>query len=122
MADDAALIADVAADDAASIADVAASEAAMLAEAASAIGGGVTTTAVGAAGVVVVVVVSSFLLHAANDTAAASETINKAFFIFLLDFQVRTITVQLWETPQRGPPSLQAHEKRDAFPAPNPTL
>jgi hypothetical protein len=74
MADDA----EVAADEAASIAD----DAAMLAEAAASVAG-----AIAAGGVVVVVVVdvSSFLLQAAKETAAASETMSNAVFIFLLD-------------------------------------
>jgi p-aminobenzoyl-glutamate transporter AbgT len=66
------------ADDAASIAVVAAAEAAMLAEAAASVAGAIV-----AAGVVVVV--SSFLLQAAKETAAASETMSNAVFIFLLD-------------------------------------
>ncbi len=45
------------------------------------------------AGGVIVVVVSSFLLQAANETAAASVTINRAVFIFLLGgFKVPTMT------------------------------
>ncbi|MEO7114984.1 MAG: hypothetical protein ABIZ18_03925 [Caldimonas sp.] len=85
IADEAALIADVAADEAASIAELAD-------EAASPIDGVVMTVVVaGAAGIVVVVVVSSFLLQAAKEMAAARVTISSAVFIFLLGFWVRTI-------------------------------
>lgn len=79
------------ADVAASIAEVAADEAAIDDDIADeAEGSGVVTMTVAGgvvdivAGGVMVVVVSSFLLQAANETAAASVTINKAVFIFLL--------------------------------------
>ena len=74
--EDAASMAEVAADEAAMPADIAASEAPE-AIGAAIVGAGVTT-------VVLVMGGSSFLLQAANDTAAASETINKAVFMFLL--------------------------------------
>jgi hypothetical protein len=58
---------------------------------------GVVTTVVEVDGVVAggvtVVEDSSFLLHAANETAAARVTINRAVFMFLLDFEVRQLPV-----------------------------
>ena len=87
MADEAAIVAD----EAASIAEVAADEAAFIVDdiADEADMSGVVTMVVVEGvdivdGGVIVVVVSSFLLQAANETAAASVTINRADFIFLL--------------------------------------
>ena len=93
MAAEAAMVAD----EAASIAEVAADEAAIIADGV-AVSGVVTMVVVEGvvdivAGGVIVVVDSSFLLQAANETAAASVTINRAVFIFLLGgFKVPTMT------------------------------
>ena len=77
--------------------------------------GGVVTTVVEVDGVVAaggltVVVDSSFLLHAANETAAARVTINSAVFMFLLDFEVRTITGNCGTLQVEEPPHLQDKE------------
>ena len=78
--------------------------------------GGVVTTVVEVDGVdvvaggVIVVVDSSFLLHAANETAAARVTINSAVFMFLLDFEVRTITGNCGTLQVEEPPHLQDKE------------
>ena len=99
IAPEAASIAEVAADEAAmpaadaeSIAEVAADEAAMPAEAEAS-----TAGAIAAGAVVVVVDVSSFLLQAAKETAAASETMSNAVFIFLLDSGGSDSYRYLWE-------------------------
>lgn len=95
------------AEDAASMAEVAADEAAMPADEAASIGGvlidGVDIVDGGVV-VVVVVDVSSFLLQAAKDTAAASEIISKALFMFLLDHWVRTITGNRGTSCEEPPP------------------
>jgi hypothetical protein len=103
---------------AASIADVAAEEAAIDAPAAdeAPVSGVVTTVLevdgvdIVAGGVVVVVVDSSFLLQAAKDTAAARVTINSAVFMFLLDFEVRSITVIVGTHVQDEPHHVQDME------------
>jgi hypothetical protein len=104
MADEAALIAEVAADEAASIADVAADELSA---------GGVVTTVVvaGVAGVVVVVLVSSFLLQAANERAAARVAISSAVFMFLLGFRVRTIIGNCGNPLVQEPQHLQGTDR-----------
>jgi len=102
---------------AASVADVAAEEAAIDALVADeALVSGVVTTVVEvdgvdivAGGVVVVVVVSSFLLQAAKETAAARVTISSAVFMFLLDFEVRTITGHRGKLLRRRVPSSERH-------------
>ena len=96
------------ADCAASIADEAADIAAPAAAEAPLSAGVVTTVvvdgAVVAGGVVVVVVVvSSFLVQAAKETAAASVTINRAVFIFLLDLGFVKLFGQSWEPSERSP-------------------
>ncbi len=109
------------ADEAASIAAVAAVPADIAAEAAPESAGGVVTTVVDVDGVVVVaggvivVVDSSFLLHAANETAAARVTINNAVFMFLLDFEVRTITGNCGNPLGRRAPSSERHGKLEHF-------
>lgn len=80
VADEAASIAEVAADEAAFIVDDIADEADMSGVVTMVVVEGVDIVDGG----VIVVVVSSFLLQAANETAAASVTINRAVFIFLL--------------------------------------
>jgi len=103
----------VAADEAESIAD----EAAIIDEVAAADAsaeGGVTIVVVDAgAGVVVVVVVSSFLLQAANEMAAASVTISNAVFIFLLDLGSDNYR-KLWE-PSHEEPHRSKTRKAEAF-------
>jgi hypothetical protein len=112
MAADAAMLAD----EAASAAAVAAVPADIAAEAAPESAGGVVTTVVEVDGVdiagggVTVVVDSSFLLHAANETAAARVTINSAVFMFLLDFEVRSITVIVGTHVQDEPHHVQDME------------
>ena len=112
MADEAAAFAD----EAASIAAVAAVPADIAADAAPESAGGVVTTVVEVDGVdivaggVTVVVDSSFLLHAANETAAARVTINSAVFMFLLDFEVRTITGNCGNPLLEEPHRLQDKE------------
>jgi hypothetical protein len=74
--------------------------------------GGVVTTVVEVEGVDIVaggviVVVSSFLLHAANETAAARVAINRAVFMFLLDFEVRQLPVIVGTLFGRKPHRLQ---------------
>ena len=111
MADEAAAFAD----EAASIAAVAAVPADIAADAAPE-SDGVVTTVVEVDGVdivaggVTVVVDSSFLLHAANETAAARVTINSAVFMFLLDFEVRTITGNCGNPLVEEPHRLQDKE------------
>jgi hypothetical protein len=98
---------------AASIAEVAAEEALIADEA---LESGVVTTVVEvdgvdvvAGGVVVVVDVSSFLLQAAKEMAAARVTISSAVFMFLLDFEVRTITGHRGKLRRRRVPSSARH-------------
>jgi hypothetical protein len=121
------------ADEAAAFADEAASAAAVAelladiaAEAAPESAGVVTTVVevdgvdiVDVAGGVTVVVDSSFLLHAANETAAARVTINRAVFMFLLDFEVRQYR-SLWEPSLVESPIVSRTRKARAFPVPNP--
>jgi hypothetical protein len=101
------------ADEAASAAAVAAVLADIAAEAAPESAGVVTTVVevdgvdIVAGGVTVVVDVSSFLLHAANETAAARVTINRAVFMFLLDFEVRQLPVIVGTLFGRKPHRLQ---------------
>ena len=111
IADEAAALAD----EAASAAAVAAVLADIAAEAAPESAGVVTTVVEVdgvdivdvAGGVTVVVDVSSFLLHAANETAAARVTINRAVFMFLLDFEVRQLPVIVGTLFGRKPHRLQ---------------
>jgi hypothetical protein len=70
---------------------------------------------------VVVVVVSSFLLQAAKETAAASETMSNAVFIFLLDSGGSNSYRYLWEPLVRRSPSLEDKEC-GAFPMPSRSL
>ena len=81
VAEEAASIAEVAADEAAFMVDEIADEADMSGVVTMVVVDGVVDIVEGG---VIVVVVSSFLLQAANETAAASVTINRAVFIFLL--------------------------------------
>ncbi len=117
----AAIIADVAADEAASMADEAAiiDEVAAL-DAIASVAGGVTMVVVEGAGVVVVVVVSSFLLQAVKETAAARVTINSTVFIFLLDLGFGQ-SGALWEPSHEEPHSFKDKESR-GIPVPNPRL
>jgi hypothetical protein len=108
------------ADEAASAAAVAAVPADIAAEAALESAGGVVTTVVEVDGVVVaggVIVVddSSFLLQAANETAAARVTINRAVFMFLLDFEVRQLPVIVGTLFGRRAPSSAGQEKLEHF-------
>ena len=117
----AAIVAAVAADEAASAADEAAIIDEVAAEAVSA-GAGVTTVVVAGAGVVVVVVVSSFLEQAAKETAAASVTISRAVFIFLLgDLGFVEMTGLSWE-PSREEPHRGKTRKAGGIPMPSPRL
>jgi hypothetical protein len=109
------------ADEAASAAAVAAVPADIAAEAALESAGGVVTTVVEVDGVVVVaggvIVVddSSFLLQAANETAAARVTINRAVFMFLLDFEVRQLPVIVGTLFWSKAPSSAGQEKLEHF-------
>ena len=87
FADEAAFMADVAADDAAIDAPIAAEAVASLDGVVTIVVDDVDGVVVVVAGGVMVVVDSSFLLQAANETAAARVTINRAVFMFLLDFK-----------------------------------
>jgi hypothetical protein len=71
---------------------------------------------------VTVVVDSSFLLHAANETAAARVTINSAVFMFLLEFEVRTIAGNCGNPLRSKSPIVCKTWKGRAFPVPNPSL
>ncbi|HZV92721.1 MAG TPA: hypothetical protein VFF72_05855 [Caldimonas sp.] len=125
MADDAAIIPDVAAAEAESIADeaaimldVAAAEAESIADEAASIADEAGAIVAGGVAVVVVVVVdvSSFLLQAAKEIAAASETMSRAVFIFLLDFQVvRTISGNCGN-PSARTPSFRRHGMQGHLP------
>ena len=112
MADEAAIIDD----DAASIADVAADEAAMPADIAASDAPEAIGAAIVGAGVTTVVVVdtggSSFLVQAANDTAAASETINKAVFMFLLGIGSNNFSVIVGTLSTKSP-IVQRHTKAE---------
>ncbi len=104
--------ADIAEAEAASMAEVAAAEADIMAEVAASealLDIGVVVTMAGVVTVVVVDTggVSSFLVQAAKLTAAASETINRVVFIFLLDLGSDNFR-ELWEPFCQGPSSIDA--------------